>query len=100
MRNIAVTCNLIGRIDDNDPFAELGGQNARAFAKQCRFPNAGTAQKQTAFAGLNNVTKNVDRAKNRPADTAGQTDDDVAPIPNGRNAMQRPLDAGAIVECK
>ena len=60
-------------------------------------PTPGGPQQQHALAGFDEVLDDVDGAVDRAPHAAGQAHDNVAPVANGRDAMQRALHAGAVV---
>ena len=47
--------------------------------------------------GLDEVVDDLDGPEDRPADAAGEADDLAAPVADGADAMERALDAGAVV---
>src|SRR5690606_23181444 len=61
------------------------------------FADARPAQQQNAFARLDDVPDDVDGAEHRPADAARQAHDVAFAVADGRDAVQRGLDAGPVV---
>ena len=55
MRDVAIAADLIGRVDDHDPLAQIVGQDARGFAQQGGFAHARAAHHQDAAARLDDV---------------------------------------------
>ena len=97
VRDVAVAADLVRRVDDHDPLAQIVGQHARGFAQQRGLAHARATHHQDAAARLDDVADDGDRAEDGAADAAGDADDAAFAIANRRNAMQRALDAGAIV---
>ena len=63
-------------------------------------PTPGRPRISTLLPDLDQVLDDVDRAVHRPPDPAGQADDVPAPVADGRDAVQRALQAGAVVGVK
>ena len=97
VRDVAVAGDLVGRVHDDDALLELVGQDAGDFAQLGGLAPARTAQHQDALAGLDDVADDVDGAVDGAPDAAGQADDLALAVADGRDAVQRPLDAGAVV---
>lgn len=97
MRDVSVTRDFIGCIDDDHALDQFRGQDPRALSQQRRLSNPGAAQQQDALPGLDHVPENVHCAVDGSTHTAGQSDNHIPSIPNAGNAMQGSLDAGAIV---
>ena len=97
VRDVAVAGDLVGRVDDDDALVELVGQHARGLAQHRRLADARPAHDQDALARLDQVLDDLDRAEHGAADAAGQADDLAAAIADGADAVQRALDAGAVV---
>ena len=79
---------------------QIVGQHARHLAQHRRLADARAAEQQDAFAGLDQVADDRDRAVDGAADAAGQADDRAGAIADRGDAMQRALDAGAVVVAK
>ena len=60
-------------------------------------PMPGRPMIRIALARLDQVADDLDRAEDGAADAAGQADDLAAAVADGRDAVQRALDAGAVV---
>jgi hypothetical protein len=97
MGNIAVSRDLIRRIDDNHSLVQFVCEEARDLPQHRRLAHAGPPEEKDALPGAHQVLDDADRAKHGAADTAGETDDLALPIADARDAMQRALDAGAVV---
>ena len=97
VRNIAVACDLIAGIDHHDPLVKVVRENARDFAQHRRLADAGASEQQNAFARLDQIANDRDRAVHGAPDAAGETDDIAGSIADRGNAVQRALDTGAIV---
>ena len=89
--------DLVGRVDDDDALAQVVGQHARRLAQHRRLADARPAEQQNALPDLDEVADDRDRAEHGAADAAGQADDAPGAVANRRDAVQRPLDAGAVV---
>ena len=96
MRDVAVAGNFVRRVDDHDALA-LFRQHARALAEHRGLADAGTPEQAHRLAAAQDVEQDVDRAVNRASDAARQTDDLAGAIANRADAVERLLDAGAIV---
>ena len=96
MRNVAVTGDFVGRVDDHDALA-LFGEHTRAFAQHRRLADARTSEQADRFPAADHVEDDVDRAVDRTADAARQPNDAAGAIANRADAMQRLLDARAVV---
>ena len=63
-------------------------------------PTPGGANNEDALPGFDQIGDDVDRAIDRPAYADRQADDFAAAVADRRDAVQRPLNAGAIVVIK
>ena len=57
----------------------------------------GPAHDQDRLPGLDEVVDDLDRPVHGPPDAAGQPDDLAVAVADGADAVERPLDAGAVV---
>jgi hypothetical protein len=95
MRHVAVAADFIGCVHDHHT---LGfGDDARRFAQQGGLAHARPAEDEHRFARFDNVLNDIDGAIDGAANAQGQTDDGRTPVADGRDPVQRPLDAGAII---
>ncbi len=98
VRHIAIPADFVRGIDDNHPFGF--GQDPGGFAQQGGFAHARTAQDQDAFPAFDDVLDDVNRPVDGAAHAQGQPHDLPAPVANGRDAMQGPFDARAVIGVK
>ena len=98
MRNVAVAANLVGGVHHHH--APALGQHTRRFAQHGGLAHARPPQQQNAFAREHQVFNNLRRAIHRAPHAARQPDDFSLPVANGRDAVQRALDAGTVVRIK
>ena len=97
MRDVAIPRDLVARIDHHDPLAERVGQHARRLAQQRRLAHPRPPEDEDALARFHQILDDRDRPEDRAPDPAGQPDDHPRPVADGRDAVQRPLDPGAII---
>ena len=97
MRDVAVAGDLVGGVDDHDALVQVVGQDARRLAQHGRLADARPAHDQHRLARLDEVLDDLDRAEDGAADAAGQADDLAVAVADGGDAVERPLDAGAVV---
>ena len=97
VRDVAVARDLVRRVDDHDTLAVLVGEDARHLAQHRRLAHAGPPQQEHAAPRLGQVVDDLDRAEHRPPDARGQPDDLAFAVADRRDAVQRPLDARAVV---
>jgi hypothetical protein len=100
MRNIAITADFVGSIDNNHTLDHFSGQDASGFAEKRGLSDSRTTQQQQALSGFDNISQDIHGAEHSAAHSTGQPNDDLAPVANRRDSMQRALDAGTIVECE
>src|SRR5262249_52110910 len=97
MGDIAVTRDLVGGVDDDHALVHVVGEHARGLAQHGRLAHAGLAQQEDALSALYQVVDDGDGAVHGTADAAGEADDGAATVADAGDAVQRALDAGAIV---
>ena len=85
------------RVDDDDALAHVVGEDARRLAEHRRLADARPAHDEDRLPGLHEVVDDLDRAVDRATDPAGQPDDLAVAVADGADAVERPLDAGAVV---
>ena len=93
--DIAVTPYLVAGIHDHHSL--VFRQDPSHLAKHRRLPHAGLSQKQDAFPGSYDVSNDLDRPVDGPAHPAGQAHNAALPVPYRRDAMERALDASAVI---
>ena len=96
MRNVAVAGDFVRGVDDDDALA-IFGKHARALAQHRRLADARAAEQTDRLPAAQHVEQDVDRAVNRAPDAARKTDDLAGAVANRADAVQRLLDAGAII---
>ena len=97
MRDVAVAGDLVRGVDDDHALVHLVGEHARDLAQHRRLADAGAAEQQHALPALHDVLDRRDRAEDGAADAAGEADDAPAAVADAGDAVQRALDAGAVV---
>src|SRR5437867_224236 len=97
MWDVAVASDLVRGVDDDDALREVIGEDARDFAQHRRLADAGPTEKQDAPPRLDDVADDLDGPVDGAADAEGEPDDFARAVPQRADAMQRSLDAGAIV---
>jgi hypothetical protein len=100
MRDIAVARNLVRRVHDHDPFADLVGKHTRHFTEHRRLANTRPPKKQNTLPGTNQVVDDLTCTKYRPSDSAGHAHRTTSTISDNRNTVKRSLNSGAIVIAK
>src|SRR5690606_3085580 len=98
VRNIAVTTNLVGGIDDDNSL--LVGQNAGHFAQHGRLAHARATKEQDALPTFYEVGHNVDGAIDGAANAGGEAHDVAATVADGGDAVQRASHTGAVIFVK
>ena len=97
VRDVAVAGDLVGRVDHDHALALLVGEHAGGLAEHRRLADAGPAHDQDRLPGLHEVRDDLDRPVDRAPDPAGQAHDLAAPVADRADAVERALDAGAVV---
>ena len=97
VRDVAVAGDLVGRVDDHDPLAEVVGQDTRGLAEHRRLADARPAHDEDRLPGLDEVLDDLDRPEDGLADAAGEADDLAVAVADRRDAVERPLDARPVV---
>src|SRR5690625_2422401 len=93
MRHVAITANLIGRIDDNHALVKAVRQNASDFAQAGGLADTGRTKQQQALASLDLIPDLIDGAKDSAPDPQGEPDDMAFAIPDSGDAVQGAFDA-------
>jgi hypothetical protein len=97
VRDVAVAGDLVRGVDDDHALAEVVGQDARRLAEHGGLADARPAHDEDRLPALDEVADDLDRPEHRPADAQRQPDDLAIPVPDRRDAVERPLDARAVV---
>src|SRR5207237_5015316 len=90
VRDVAVTADLIGRVDDHHPLFHLVSQHPGTFAEHRGLPDPRAAEQEDALAPDHHVLDDVDGAGDRPAHPARQPADLSGTIPDSPAPIQRP----------
>src|SRR5690606_30522862 len=93
--DVAISADLVGGVHDHHAVGL--GEHARRLAQHRRLADAGAAQEQHALARADDVLDNVNGAEYGPAHTARQPDHIPFAIADRGDAVQRAIDAGAVV---
>ena len=83
MRDVAVAGDLVRRVDDHDPLAEVVGEDAGDLAKHRRLTDARPAEDEDRLPRLGDVADDVDRPEHRATDAARQPDDLAGAVADG-----------------
>src|SRR5690606_6446283 len=97
VRNVAITRDLVAGIDDHDAAQQVVGQHAGKLAKHGRLSHARAAEQEDAFARLNEVLDDADRAVHGATDAAGEAYDVTGPVAYRGDAVKGALDTGTVV---
>jgi hypothetical protein len=97
VRHVAVAADLVRGVDDDDPLADVVGEDARRLAQLRGLADAGAAEEQDVASALEEVADGVDGAGDGAADPQGEPDDVALAVADRRDAVEGPLDAGAVV---
>jgi hypothetical protein len=95
--DIAVTGDLVRRIDHDDALAEVVGEHPGGLAQHRRLADARPPHDQDGFPGLDEVRDDLDRPIDGATDPQRQPDDLAVPVADRADPMERPLDPGAVV---
>src|SRR6185436_18540559 len=97
VRHVTVTGDLVGRVDDDDALLEVVGEHARGLAEQRGLADTGTAEEEDRSPAFDDVADDLDGTDHSAADATGEADDVALSVTQRRDAVQRALDAGAVV---
>src|ERR1700716_1041228 len=97
MRDVAVSRDLVGGIDDHDTFREIVSENTRDLTQHRRLADTGSTEKQDAPPGLDDVADDLDGPVDGAADAESQAHDLAGAVPQRADAVQRSLDTGTVV---
>ncbi len=97
VRDVAVAGDLVGGVDDDDALVELVGEHAGGLAQHRRLADARAAHDEDGLARFDEVVDDLDGAEDGPPDAAGEAHDLAVAVADGADAVQRALDAGAVV---
>ncbi len=97
VRDVAVPRDLVRGVHHDDPLAEIVRQHARDLAQHRGLAHAGPAEEQHAAPGFDDVAEDLDGAVDRTPDTERETHDLARAIAECADAVERALDARAVV---
>mmetsp|Transcript_2519 Transcript_2519/g.5651 ORF Transcript_2519/g.5651 Transcript_2519/m.5651 type:complete len:500 (+) Transcript_2519:372-1871(+) len=97
VRDVAVAADLVGRVDDHHALAQLVRQHPGHLADHRGLAHARPAQEQDGLRGPQQVRHHVDVARHGAPHAARQPHDLAPAVADARDAVQRALDAGAVV---
>ena len=100
MRDVSITGDFIGSVNNNDPLLEFVGKYPCDFAQFGRLATARAAKHQDRFAGFHNVADNIDRAIDSPSDPAGEANNFTLTVADRRNTVQGSFNPGAVIFTK
>src|SRR6266581_2137324 len=100
MRNIPITRDFIGGIDDHYSFIGFVREDARYFTKQSSFPHTWTTKNQDGLTLFDNITDQGNTAEYRSTNTAGQADNFPFTVAQCADPVKRPLDTSAVIVAK
>src|SRR5205814_5380575 len=92
-----VTRDLVGRIDDDDTFAQIVRQDPRDLAKERGLADARPAEQQDALPRFHDVPDDLHRPVDRASHPEREAHDLAGAVPEGADPMERPFDARAVV---
>jgi hypothetical protein len=97
VRYIAIAGDLVGGIDHDDALCEIVRKDAGRFAQTRCLPDARRAEEQNTHAALEQVAYGFNGAEHCAPDAQRKSHHAPLPIANGRHAVQRAGNAGAVV---
>ena len=97
VRDVAVARDLVGRVHDDDALVQVVREHAGGLAQHRGLADARAAHDEHRLPGLDQVVDDLDGAEDGAPDAAGQADDLAAAVADGGDAVERPLDARAVV---
>ena len=97
VRNIAVAGDFVGGIDDDHALARFVGEDAGNLAQHGGLADAGASQQEDVLAAVGQILDYLDGAEYGAPNAAGDAHHVSPAVTDGRDAVQGPLHAGAIV---
>ncbi len=97
VRDVAVAGDLVRGVHHHDALAEIVGEHPGHLAQHGGLAHSGPAEEQDAAAALDHVADDVDGPEDRATDAAGQAHHLAGAVADGADAMEGPLDPGAVV---
>jgi hypothetical protein len=100
MRNIPITRDFIGGINDHHTFIGFVREDARYFTQQSSFTHTWATENQNGLTLFDNITDQGNTAEYRSTNTAGQADNFSLAIAEGANTMERTLYTSTVIVAK
>jgi hypothetical protein len=97
VRHVAVPCDLIRGVNDDDPFSDVIGEYAGNFPQHGGLAHAGAAKQQNRVPRAHEVVDQLDAAEHGAADAAGQTHGLTRAVAQHGNPVERSLDSRPVV---
>ena len=97
MRDVAVTRDLVGGVDDDHTLAEIVRQHPGDLAEERGLADARPTEQQDAFPRLHDVANDLHGPVHRASDPQGEAHDLAGAVPKGADPMERPFDARPVV---
>ena len=80
VRNIAIACNLVRCVDNDNALRELRREHARRFTEHRRLANSWSTHDENGAARFNMVTQDFNRAEHRSTNATGEANDAIGAI--------------------
>src|SRR2546425_1645257 len=100
MGNIPITRDFIGGIDDHHPFIGIVREDASYFTQQGGFTHTWATKNQDGLTLFDDIADQCNTAEYRSTNAAGQANYFPFTIAQRADAMERTLDASAVVVTK
>src|SRR5207244_13436548 len=97
VRDVAVARDLVRGVHDDNALPHLVREHARDLAQEGRLADAGPPEEQDAASRFDHVADDLHRSVDRAPDAERQTDHFARAVAERADAVERPLDAGAVV---
>ena len=97
MGYVAVACDLIGSVDDDDPFLGFDRQHTSHLPQHGGLADAGPTEQQDVLVGKGQVFDYLDGAEDRPAHAARYADYLPFAVPNGGKTVERAFNARPVI---
>src|SRR5437879_7054070 len=100
MRNIPITRDFIGGINDHHAFIGFVREDASYFTQQGGFTHTRATKNQDGLTLFDNITNQANTAEYRSTNTAGQADNLSLAVAYSANTMKRSLNTSAVIVAK
>src|SRR6266581_8316424 len=100
VRNISISSNFVGGIHNDYTFIGFVRQNTCYFTQQCGFAHTWATKNQDRLTLFDNIADQRNTAEYRSTNAAGQANYFPFAIAQRADAMERTLDASAVVVTK